>query len=148
MVIKAPNNINQRDIHKPSMFLAGSIEMGQAENWQDTMTKYFEKDFNIFNPRRDNWDSSWVQSFDNPEFFQQVSWELHALDFSDIIIMYFDPKTMSPISLLELGLYATSKKLHVICPEGFWRKGNIEIVCSKYNIPLYNSIEEFKNKFK
>lgn len=62
--------------------------------------------------------------------------------------MYFDPKTMSPISLLELGLYATSKKLHVICPEGFWRKGNIEIVCSKYNIPLYNSIEEFKNKFK
>lgn len=81
MVIKAPNNINQRDIHKPSMFLAGSIEMGQAENWQDIMTKYFEKDFNIFNPRRDNWDSSWVQSFDNPDFFQQVSLGITRIRF-------------------------------------------------------------------
>lgn len=61
--------------------------------------------------------------------------------------MYFDPNTKSPISLLELGLYATSNKLHVICPDGFYRKGNIEIVCDKYNIPIYENIEEFKSKF-
>lgn len=60
--------------------------------------------------------------------------------------MYFDPNTKSPISLLELGLYATSKKLHVICPEGFWRKGNVDIICKKYDIPLYETINEFINK--
>lgn len=147
MVIKAPNNITIFN-SKPSIFLAGSIEMGNAENWQEELTKYFEKDFNIFNPRRDDWDSSWIQSIDNPQFYEQVSWELNALEKADLIIMYFDPNTKSPISLLELGLYATSKKLHVICPEGFWRKGNVDIVCQKYDIPLYDSIESFKNKIK
>ena len=48
--------------------------------------------------------------------------------------MYFDPKTKSPISLLELGLFSRSDKLMVICPDGFWRKGNVDIVCEKYNI--------------
>lgn len=144
MIIKAPNNIEKRNFDKPSMFLAGSIEMGLAENWQEELTRHFEEDFNIFNPRRDNWDSSWTQSINNPQFYEQVSWELNALDKSDIIIMYFDPNTKSPISLLELGLYADSNRLHVICAEGFWRKGNIDIVCEKYDIPLYNSIEQFK----
>ena len=60
--------------------------------------------------------------------------------------MYFDPNTKSPISLLELGLYATSKKLHVICPKGFWRKGNVDIICKKYDIPIYETINEFINK--
>ena len=147
MIIKSPNSI----IHfnsKSSIFLAGSIEMGIAEDWQEELTKYFEKDFNIFNPRRDDWDSSQEQSIHNLYFFEQVSWELNALDKAQIIIMYFDPNTKSPISLLELGLYATSKKLHVICPEGFWRKGNVDIVCEKYDIPLYSSIENFKSRIK
>lgn len=147
MVIKPPEQLTKRDYTKQSMFLAGSIEMGVAENWQDTLSKYFENTYNIFNPRRDNWDLSWKQSFENPQFYQQVNWELNALEKSDVIVMYFDPSTKSPISLLEFGLYARSGKLHVICPEGFWRKGNLEIVCDKYNIPIYENIEEFKSKF-
>lgn len=146
MIIKSPNNINKRNFNIPSIFLAGSIEMGNAENWQEELTKYFEVYFNIFNPRRDDWDSSWKQSIDNPQFYEQVNWELNALDKADLIIMYFDPNTKSPISLLELGLYATSKKLYVICPEGFWRKGNVDIICKKYDIPLYETINEFINK--
>ena len=59
--------------------------------------------------------------------------------------MYFDPNTKSPISLLELGLFAHSKKLIVCCPEGFWRKGNVDIVCDKYGIPNYDSLEKLLN---
>ena len=59
--------------------------------------------------------------------------------------MYFDPNTKSPISLLELGLFAQSKKLIVCCPEGFWRKGNVDIVCDRYNIPNYDSLEKLLN---
>jgi hypothetical protein len=100
----------------------------------------------VFNPRRDDWDSSWTQEFENPQFYQQVSWELNALSQSDLIIMYFAPGTQSPISLLEMGLYANSGKLHVVCPDGFWRKGNVEIVCNHYNIPLTNTIDELIEK--
>jgi hypothetical protein len=149
MIYLPPQNIALRCRSKKSVFLAGSIEMGVAEDWQSTMGKWFlSMGWNIFNPRRTDWDSSWIQSYDNPQFNQQVSWELNALEKSDVILMYLDPNTKSPISLLELGLHASSKKLYVICPDGFWRKGNVEMVCSTYDIPLFNTLEEFKKYMK
>lgn len=145
MIYSPPKNIAIRNRHKKSVFLAGSIEMGVAENWQDVVGEWFVSiDWNVFNPRRKDWDSTWIQSYENPQFNQQVSWEMNALDKSDIILMYLDPNTKSPISLMELGLHASSKKLYVVCPDGFWRKGNVEMVCVSYDIPLFNTIEEFK----
>ena len=145
MIYLPPKNIATRDRNKKSIFLAGSIEMGKAEDWQKELGNWLmERNYNIFNPRRDDWDSSWSQTYEDPQFSQQVKWELNALDNSDWIIMYLDPLTKSPISLLELGLFANSKKLIVICPDGFWRKGNVEVVCSLYDIPLLNSIDELK----
>lgn len=135
--IKPPNTLPKK------IFLAGSIEMGNAENWQEKIVNTFkDKSYIFLNPRRDDWDSSWEQKIENIEFKEQVKWELNALHSSDIIIMYFDPNTKSPISLLELGLYATSRKLIVCCPEGFWRKGNVDIVCEMYNIPTVQTIDE------
>jgi hypothetical protein len=146
MIYLPPQNIALRCRSKKSVFLAGSIELGLAENWQLVIGQWFlSMGWNVFNPRRTDWDSSWIQSYENPQFNQQVSWELNALDKSDVILMYLDPNTKSPISLLELGLHATSKKLYVVCPDGFWRKGNVEMVCSVYDIPLFNTLEEFKN---
>ena len=97
----------------------------------------------ILNPRRDDWDSTWLQEIDNPKFREQVMWELDALEEADIIVMYFDPNTKSPISLLELGLFARSKKLIVYCPDGFWRKGNVDIVCRKYGVIQCISLTDF-----
>lgn len=148
MIYLPPQNIALRDRFKKSVFLAGSIEMGLAENWQELIGNWLiENDYNVFNPRRSDWDSSWTQSYENPNFSQQVKWELNALEKSDIIIMYLDPSTKSPISLLELGLYASSKKLLVVCPDGFYRKGNVEVVCSLYDIPLFNTIDELKKSY-
>lgn len=137
-------NISKRNFDLKSIFLAGSIENGKAIDWQSDIASFIGTSANIFNPRRSDWDSTWVQSFENPSFFQQVNWELDALEISDLIIMYFDPKTLSPISLMELGIFAKSGKLHVSCPDGFWRKGNIEVVCNKYNIPLYDNLTDLK----
>jgi hypothetical protein len=146
MIYQPPQNIALRCRSKKSVFLAGSIEQNLAENWQLVIGQWFlSMGWNVFNPRRSDWDSSWIQSYENPQFNQQVSWELNALDKSDVILMYLDPNTKSPISLLELGLHATSKKLYVVCPDGFYRKGNVEMVCSTYDIPLFNTLEEFKN---
>ncbi len=83
--IKPLSSLPVTDI--PKIFLAGSIEMGIAEDWQNRVVDQLKnEDVVIFNPRRDNWDSSWVQSKDNPEFRQQVEWELNALEQSDFII--------------------------------------------------------------
>jgi len=44
-------------------------------------------------------------------------------------------------------LYAHSRKIFVVCPEGFWRRGNVEIVCNRYDIRLFESLLEFKNYY-
>jgi hypothetical protein len=140
--IQAPNELITKNGYI-SVFLGGSIEMGKAEDWQKVLIKALsDKQIIFLNPRRNDWDSTWEQKITNPEFKLQVTWELTALEFSDVIVMYFDPNTKSPISLLELGLHAKSKKLIVFCPEGFWRKGNVDIVCEKYGITQVDSVDE------
>jgi len=139
-IIKAPHKYDTKQF---LLFLAGSIEMGKAENWQDKAEKAFaDLDITILNPRRDDWDSSWEQSIDNPQFRKQVKWELDAMDDADLILMYFDPNTKSPITLLELGLYVDTDKLIVCCPEGYWRKGNVDIVCKRYGIETSENLDE------
>lgn len=126
-----------------SIFLAGSIEMGKAKDWQTQIVASLSAfDVLIFNPRRDNWDASWEQNKDNPLFREQVEWELAALERADLIVMYLEPATKSPISLLELGLFGRSGKMVVCCPAGFWRKGNVDIVCERYGIEQVKSLEE------
>jgi len=145
-VIKAPNPIGEE--HN-TIFLAGSIEMGAAVNWQEQVTAALDgKDVTILNPRREDWDSSWVQSIDNAQFREQVEWELNALEKADCILLYFDPTTKSPISLLELGIHVRNPALIVCCPEGFWRKGNVDVTCRKYNIPQIDTLGELITKIK
>lgn len=137
-VIKPPTAL---DVYSDvfSVFLAGSIEMGAAEDWQVVVEQRLaDLDIVIYNPRRDDWDPTWEQRFDNPPFREQVLWELNALRRSSLIILYLSPGTKSPISLLELGLFANTDKLHVLCPDGFWRKGNVDIVCDVYGIRQYS----------
>jgi hypothetical protein len=144
--IKSPNSFIGT---KKTAFLGGSIEMGTAENWQARLVNDFENtNITFLNPRRDDWDSNWKQEASNPQFHEQVTWELDALEFSELIIFYFDPNTKSPITLMELGLFAASEKVIVCCPDGFWRKGNVEIVCQRNNIPMVNTFDELVKKIR
>jgi hypothetical protein len=128
-----------------NIFLAGSIEQGIAEDWQAKIVNMFPNEWVVFyNPRRDSWDPTWVQSIDNKEFKDQVIWELTALEMADLVVVYFDPTTKSAISLLELGLHANNNMV-VLCPEGFWRKGNVDIVCQFYNISQVETFDDLIN---
>ena len=132
----APENVSGTG---PFLFLAGSIEMGKAEHWQDEVIEALaDTNWTILNPRRASWDVC-DTGYSHSE---QVKWELDNLARADKILMYFAPGTKSPISLLELGLFADSKKLIVVCPEGFWRKGNVDIVCERYDVTQVDSLQE------
>lgn len=145
-VIKAPEPIR---IVGRSVFLAGSIDMGKAVDWQKEITDALSAyDVTILNPRRDDFDPDLEQSITEPRFVEQVEWELNALDRADVIAMYFDPAGKAPITLAELGLHAKSGKLVVCCPEGYWRRGNVQVMCKKYRIPLTDSIQTLINAVK
>jgi len=127
--VQPPANILPTDL--PTLFLAGSIT--DAPNWQADVVKQLRNRPGIlYNPRRDNWDAI----TDIPE---QINWELDALDHCDEIYMYFHPGSKSPITLLELGLYASWGKLTVCCPSAFWRYDNVRITCSRYGVPMVDA---------
>ncbi len=144
--VKAPHKIPPKDASIPGqkyLFLAGSIESDTAAHWQDGVVEMLSNtDWIILNPRREHWDNSVEQNKDDPRFSEQVTWELNAQEIADKILMYFDPSTKSPISLLELGLFESTHKMIVVCPEGFWRKGNVDIVCERYGVTQAGTIEE------
>ena len=142
IIFTPPMNIAQRNRELKTIFLAGTIDMGNSRNWQrDYAERLSRNKYNVLNPRRDDWDSTWEQTYENPHFYQQVNWELNAIDQSDIILFYIEPDSKSPITLLELGLVANSgKTIFVYCPKEFYRSGNVEIVCDRYNIPLYDCL--------
>lgn len=135
------------------VFLAGTIDNGDSENWQDmlienllfyNMDEYDDRDLDedfslgdliIYNPRRENWDKNSNQE----EIEKQIVWEQEHLEDADIIIMNILPNSKSPISLLELGLYGQTGKMIVFCSNDFYRYTNVKLTCERYIIPLVNS---------
>lgn len=67
-----------------------------------------------------------------------------GVDWQKDVVELFEkaPGSKSPITLLELGLFAKSGKLHVVCTEGFYRYDNVRITCAKYGVPVYASLTE------
>lgn len=145
MKVIKPNSEDQTPVGV-KIFLAGSIEMGKAWKWQEAAEKFFEQfsDVTLFNPRRDDWDNSWKQTPEDVNFNFQVNWELSRLEEADFVFFYFDPKTQSPITLIEFGMYVrcSPKKTVLCCPDGFWKKGNIQITAQKYGVFVNDTFEE------
>lgn len=130
------------------IFLAGSIDMGSSKKWASELVNKmikintFEFDVAFYNPRRDAWDSSWVQEQANPQFNGQVNWELDNIEDSEIIFFNILPDSKSPITLMELGLCKDrGMSVIVCCPDGFYRKGNVDILCSRYGMQQYRDID-------
>ncbi len=113
-----------------SLFLGGSIEQGKAVNWQhDLLTCLKDQPFAhrlaVLNPRRPDWDASWPNDPAFPPFREQVEWELAAQDQAAILLYYFAPGTVSPITLFELGLYHARNPVIGADPD-YTRFGNLE----------------------
>lgn len=132
-----------------AVFLAGSIEMGAAPPWQAQVASALaDLDVVIMNPRRDAWEASWPQSIDFEPFRLQVEWELDAQDRADLIAFYFAPETRAPVTLLELGLAAGRKRAIVCCPEGYFRKGNVDVICARHQIPQVPSLDALIHRLR
>ena len=128
---------------KFSVFTASSIEMANAVQWQKHMTNLLSHlPITVCNPRRGHWNTKITPLARDKDFKTQVEWELTALEQVDVICFYFDVSTKSPVSLLELGLWAGSDKIVVCCGEEYWKCGNVELTCRRYDIPFVKSFAE------
>jgi hypothetical protein len=132
-VVTAPDAIPP---HPRTVFLAGAIDMGEAENWQQEVIEAFKADLSIIlvNPRR--------KQFTDDMEDEQIAWELEALEKANVILMWFPESAEAPVSFLELGLYLQSGKLLVGVEQGFYRQRNIELTSQRYGNPVYYSLTE------
>jgi hypothetical protein len=140
------------------VFLGGTIDMGASRDWQKELQIYaydrFEpehQNITFYNPRRpEPFDG--LQSIENDKFTGQVHWEFDHIDECQVMIIYLVGGSLSPISLLEFGYYLgklsadkkfwEEQRLLIACEPGFWRKGNIEVLCDRFAIPLADDIEQ------
>lgn len=145
--VKAPNKY---DNDKFTIFTAGSIDMGTAEDWQKKLVEALsDRDVLILNPRRDDWDSSWEQSIDNAQFREQVEWELRGQEDADLIVFYFADGSKSPITLLELGLgFGRDIPAIIYCTDKFYRKGNVDVTAAFYDYDVVTDWDTFVTKIR
>lgn len=143
MIIITPEEVVNKEANKintKSVFLAGTIDNGNSLNWQDkTIIELINlgvKDLEVYNPRREHWNPN--PSKEDMEY--QIKWEQDHLDKADVIAMVLLDDSKSPISLLEIGLYAKTGKLIVFCTPNFYRWDNVRLTCEKYHIELVQDI--------
>lgn len=134
-----------------SVFLAGTIEMGNSVDWQaKAIQRLRDMPINIFNPRR-------VVAPDQKLIAEQINWELNSIAACRFIFMYLAGGSVSPISLYELGLLQggqiAGKHVVLCCDPEYTRKDNVLVTTShpifaNPNIYLSHSFEGSLLKLK
>ncbi|MBP3732211.1 MAG: nucleoside 2-deoxyribosyltransferase domain-containing protein [Bacilli bacterium] len=122
------------------IFLAGTIDNGESEDWQAEVSKYAEglettENVYILNPRRNDWNPNATEK----DIEDQIKWELGALKRSEVIIMNILESSKSPISLLEMGLFGKDNPgFYVFCGPGFYRYTNVRVTAEEFGIKHYS----------
>ncbi len=149
-VIYAPHPIPSSDqaISRKSLFLSGSSPTNPSQIlWQSRLASSLASlPINILDPYRPDWDSTWVQDISFAPFKQQVTWELDMLESADVVAVYLDPESKAPISLFELGLSIRAGKAIVACPEGYWRRGNVQVVTERFGIEFVDNLDDLATR--
>lgn len=110
------------------IFLGGSIDLGNAPDWQSFVSKYIEEswketDITIYNPRR-------LDEFTPNLETEQAAWTISMLNLADYILLHLAGDGASPISTLELGMFIKDPRLYLSISDEYSRK---EIVEYHYN---------------
>lgn len=132
------------DWDTPTIFLAGTIDLGNSRDWQSEVVNTLVEDnvsCILFNPRR--------VVFDQSEIINQIEWELDAIELSEIVLFNFEPDSKSPVTFLELGMLLGAYS-HVIvrCPKSFYRYDNVRLTCARHGVTVVETLEEAVEQLK
>lgn len=133
-------------VDAPSLFLGGTIDMGNSVDWQTEVINQLDYlHLNIYNPRCNGF-----PEFDTAEEMYQIKWELHHIRRVDYALMVFLDNSKSPISLLELGMFLKTHptKTVVMCNENFYRHNNILLTCLDNGVRPVKTLSEAVTKVK
>ncbi len=81
----------------------------------------------------------------NAELANKYNWILDMANQADIIFCNILKKTTNPIPLMEFGLFSTSQKLVMRCPESYPYFQIVKLICERSQIPLLQSKSTVKD---
>lgn len=149
--ITAPHFIKSTS-HEISVFLAGTIDLGNSRDWQSEIVKALEPyECKVYNPRKGEWDSHIAVNGlpVDKKLEQQIQWEQYFLFNTTFVAMWLEPNSKSVVSMMELGQLIMARKPYDLIvgttPE-FYRYGNVATTLKEHNHYLpFNNFEDFKN---
>lgn len=129
IVYQAPEDFTNKFYGKHSVFLSGGIT--GCGDWQRDIIEelgslhdsgmFDLSSLVIFNPRRDEFDM-----LDRDMAIEQIKWEHRRLEMCDIFSCFFvDSESVQPITLYELGKYATNKNSVISIVSGYKRTHDV-----------------------
>jgi hypothetical protein len=132
----------------PLVFLAGSIDQGDAPDWQARVIATARAqpglpDVVFANPRRPDWDRTWTAPM-HPGLVEQIAWELDHLENSAFVLFCFTPESSAPVTLLELGAMLgqlPAERVVVVCPDTYWRFTNVAVTCGRRGVGVLPTLE-------
>lgn len=146
--------IEALEIYEPkpgevSLFLAGGIS--NCADWQKTVVESLgPKHIVLLNPRRANFPMG-----DPEACAAQITWEHEHLKKATMILFWFAPETICPITLFEYGKWLVSpKRLFVGCHSEYSRKEDVAIQTAlerpfqKVHVGMYSLIVEVHDYLK
>lgn len=125
----------------PRVFLAGTSEHFGESGWREGVVESLEKvGAVIVSPRPAGGCDYGAET--ELELENRKDWERQAMDSADYILFNFVPGRESSVSLMELGLYASTRKLVVSCPQGYSRLSSVRHTCRVSSVPLYSGLDD------
>ena len=131
--------------NETTLFLGGGIT--GCFDWQEKMCQLLaETDLILLNPRRKHW------PIDDPEATdKQIRWEYEHLQLADMIMFWFAPETLCPITLFEYGKWLVrNKPLFVGCDPEYKRLLDVQVqtALERPFQKVFTSLEEVAEDIK
>lgn len=134
LVIHRPpqKKIHSLDYTRHRVYLSGAMT---GEDWQSKFTNELDSlRVDVFSPR---YPSSHTVTPPDGLF----EWEIDHMSIANVIAFNFIPDEDCSSALIALGMYAKTDRIIVCCPDGFFKKGDIDALCNREDIPQVDSLD-------
>ena len=141
-VLTPDDNLGEEiDRSKFTVFLGGNMKSPWRKEVIDLLSEQ-DLDMVILDPTVNDWETKiGSEDADNPAFVAQTNWEHMGLIMADVEVFFYDDKSISPITLVEMGLYKSINSI-VHLSDDYEKAAYIRYVSRRFGLPVVQSVKE------
>ena len=112
-----------------------------SDGWKETVRRVF-CDRKILIEDIKSWETEdYTSSEEDLNYNHLISKDLDSLHSSDVILIYFKEGYKNRFPFFSLGYFCNNDNLVILCSEDFSKRGIVQMICTRKNIPLFYTLE-------